>query len=160
MRDATPASLWLSALGQGARTAMTETTVEGFRALAAVVTQDLREGGESWRADDVLIEGMEARLVLFFTPPDFLVQPQRVMCRTWVYADGEPVHDTGEVDCHDARISGFSGDLFPTRFMMGFDLGPDEVGTVTCFEMSVTDPDRGIKVPLEVSFKTRAKVLQ
>jgi len=160
MRTADPAAMWLAALSQGAKTAIAERTVDGLRVLAAVVTPDLREGGGAWRVDDVLLDGMEARLVVFFTPPDFDRQPQRLMCQAQVYENDALLHDTGWTDAHDARLGGFSNDLFPTRFQMGFDLGPDEIGTTTRFDVSVRDPDRGITVPVSVSFKTRARVLQ
>lgn len=153
-----PATLFTTALGQPPRGGFAEASDQGFTAIAALVRDPeaaLRDIGVDGLprvvVQERLVEGRAACVMLFFSPPDHMAQPQVVTCTVQVHVDAALVHCAGPMTVFDGPIHGFPGDLFATRLRVPFEVGVEDVGQTLRFNLSVHDPLRQITVPLSLA---------
>ena len=152
-----PATLFTTDAGLPPRSGFAEATRRGLTAIAALV-RDPEAALHTIGADglprvlvqDRLVEGHSACVLLFFSPPDHMAQPQIVTCTVDVRVDGALVRNAGPVTVFDGPVHGFPGDLFPTRLRVPFEVGAEDVGQTLRFDLNVHDPVRDITVPLSL----------
>ena len=95
--------------------------------------------------------------VFINSPDDGPDAPQRLTCDLEIFENGQSLHRAPAQTCFDAPLTGPASDLYLTGLQVSYTVEPRDAGKSTRFDITLTDPDRGITVPLSVALQIEAQ---
>lgn len=131
----------------------------GFMVVASIVTDaDWREKWNTppetapkFHGPGKMKPGEKAWLLTFFSGARLKDGVAKLKCDVTITdPDGEVQRHPAQL-CFEGRTPGAEGSLFLTGLEIGFEVSPKDLDGITTFEIGVTDMQRGLRVPVEVS---------
>jgi hypothetical protein len=145
-----------------ALSAMDRGEADGLEAIAmAVLDPDVdavwnipSEQSPEFHVEDEIPAGSQVSLVVLFSPAEITDRPQTLNCYVSFFAYDAPIGEPYSLrPCYDRVPEGPADHVYMTDLGITFPITEEHIGVPFRIEVILEDPDRGISIPLEVSFR-------